>query len=109
MHTTTVSIPKPCSKYYQSSTLEDLVELHIADVSEIEIFEKYTYEVLSANKFKFLGWAIVKPKYFDVISGKGLGILAVVLDASKKKHLVNVTNDPIEIITREQLDGYFHN
>ena len=109
MFTKVGSIPRSFTKYYQADTLEQFVNKNVADISEVELFEKYAIKLLESSNFKFLGWATVKPKYLDVISNAGLGLLAIVKSKDGEKQLICISNDAIISVTREDIDNLFKN
>lgn len=108
MHSKLISIPRSCCKYYRSFTFQDGTFFPYATVEEIEAYEMYTAAILNSHNIKFLGWAIVKPAYFNVLAERAmLGVLAVGQKSEGGKALFDISNESIKEISREYLDSLF--
>lgn len=101
------SLPRNFVKYYKASTLEDFLKISSVDLDEIELYESFVSSALNYYGVKLLGWAIVKPKYFEVLSSNGLGLVAIGQKADKTKVLLDISSETISEISRKKLDELF--
>lgn len=103
----TTSLPRNFVKYYRASTLEDFLKVASIDLDEIELYESFVSSALNHYGVTLLGWAIVKPKYFEVISSNGLGLVAIGQKEDKTKVILDISSAKITEISRERLDALF--
>lgn len=108
MHTKISSVPKDFVKYYKADTLEKFVAYGVAELDEVELFEEYAIKLIDSLGFKFLGWAIVKPKFLAKVAENNIGVLAIVKDQENHKQLIRISDSEVITVTREDLDNIFY-
>lgn len=99
-----IPVPKNCSKYYESCTLEDVVASGLGTKDEVEALEYFIELSLKATDSKFLGWAKCKQKYAKLLADAGLGLVQIAQGDLNNKYLVDVNGSGINIVSRELLD-----
>lgn len=107
MYTKINSVPRDFVKYYKADTLEQFVSRGVADIAEVELFEEYAIKLINTLNFKFLGWAIVKPRFLKKLSENNIGVLAIVKDQENHKQLIRIADDEIITVTKEDVDSLF--
>ena len=101
------SIPRSCVKYYTMASLNEFTDAGIAEKEEVKLLEKFVSKILELNGMKLLGWAKAKDRYIDVLTYYEIPFICVIETEEGQKVLADVSEDKINIITRELLDSYF--
>lgn len=101
------TIPKRCCKYYAKSSLDEFVEAGIAKTEETQLLEEFVSKLLELKGMKLLGWAKARDRYIDVLAYYEIGYVCVIEDEHGQKVLADVSDDSVNILSREVLDSYF--
>lgn len=99
-----IPVPRDCSKYYKSCTLEEVISSGVGTEEEVETLEYFINFNLENAGSKFMGWAKCKDKYAKALTDAQIGLVQIAQDDQGTKYLVDVNSSGINIISRYTLD-----